>query len=357
VVDEARAVLPVLGADATDAIETAAEVLRSGGLVAFPTETVYGLGASIEHPDALRRIFEVKGRPANDPLIVHVATIEAARTLTTEWPTTAQLLAERCWPGPLTLVLPRSELVDDVVTAGGPTVGVRLPAHPVARALIAAAGAPVAAPSANRFGRISPTTATHVLDEFGPSPSGAGAVALRPDLILDGGASPLGVESTVIDLSGTRPRVLRPGGIAVEDLRDLLGDVDLVDRQVASDDAAVASPGEFLAHYSPGTPLVLVEGDGPAADALATALRAAGVDAGLLDLPSGGTAAAAVVYDRLRAADSVRHSVLVGHLVEPDGLGRAVNDRLFRAAHGRVVSADAVERDAVVERVRALLAS
>ena len=346
----------MLDAAEPGAVDDAAEVLRSGGLVAFPTETVYGLGASIEHPAALRRIFEVKGRPANDPLIVHVASVEQARTLVAEWPAAAESLTANCWPGPLTVVLPRRGLVDDVVTAGGPTVGIRLPAHPVARALIASAGAPVAAPSANRFGRISPTTAAHVLDEFGLSAAGADAVAVRPDLVLDGGAAPLGVESTVVDLSGTRPRVLRPGGVGVEDLRDLLGDVDVVDRLVAPDDAPVASPGEFLAHYSPGTPLVLVEGDGPAADALAAALRSAGSDAAVLDLPAEGGAAAAIVYDRLRAADADGRELLVGHLVDPVGLGRAVNDRLFRAAHGRVVSAELTERDVVVERLRALLA-
>ena len=356
-VDPASVVLPVLDAGDADSIDAAAAVLRGGGLVAFPTETVYGLGADIGRPDALRRIFEVKGRPANDPLIVHVATLDEARTLTSSWPDAAQRLAERCWPGPLTMVLPRSGLVDDVITAGGSTVGVRLPAHPVARALIMAAGSSIAAPSANRFGRISPTTAAHVLDEFGPAEPGStpGSVP-RPDLIVDGGACPLGVESTVVDLSGGVPTVLRPGGVGVEELRELLGDVEVVDRHVASDDAAVASPGEFLAHYSPGTPLVLVEGDGAAADGLAAALRSAGVDAALVGLPTEGGAAAALVYERLRVADAAGHAVLVGHLVAPDGLGRAVNDRLFRAAHGRVVSADVDDRPAVVERVRALLA-
>src|SRR5579864_4916197 len=180
------------------AIAEAAALLRAGGLVAFPTETVYGLAANALSADAVSRIFAAKGRPAGNPVIVHVADAAGARALVDDWPAAAERLAERFWPGPLTLVLPRSRQVPDLVTAGGSTVGVRVPAHPVALALLHACGLPLAAPSANRSTRLSPTRAAHVLGDLGD----------RIDLLLDGGATPGGLESTVLDLTAAPPRLL-----------------------------------------------------------------------------------------------------------------------------------------------------
>jgi L-threonylcarbamoyladenylate synthase len=338
--------------------------LRDGALVAFPTETVYGLGAAIDRPDALRRIFEVKGRPPTDPLIVHLAdpgdlaagALELAagaldgaasddRTggLVAEVAPAAMALADAFWPGPLTIVVRRGRRIDDVISAGGPSVGLRVPAHPVAAGLIRAAGCPLAAPSANRFGRISPTSAADVMDELG--------AWMRPlDAVVDGGPTPLGIESTVIDLTGD-PTVLRHGGVTVEDIESVIGHVDAPERRVVADDQAASAPGGLLRHYSPDTPLVLVEGDGRLADELAAELRRRGVTAQALGLPVDAAAAAQVLYRTLREADGGHAQVLLAVVVAPGGLGRGVNDRLFRAAHGRVVD-DATL--ATVDRVAAL---
>lgn len=327
-------------------IDGVAEALRSGSLVAFPTETVYGLGAAIDRHEALRRIFEVKGRPATDPLIVHVAEVAALDGIVAELPARARDLAEAFWPGPLTIVLPRGPLVHDVVSALGPSVGVRVPAHPVAEQLLRAAGTGVAAPSANRFGHVSPTTAAHVVADLG-------ARLDRADVVLDGGATPLGIESTVVDLTAGRPVVLRHGGVPIEDLLDVLGDVDGAERRVAAEGAATAAPGALLRHYSPDTPLVLVEAGPDLAARLAEELSGRSVRAAVLDLPRSATAAAASLYGTLRGADSTDVDLILAVALAPSGLGRAVNDRLYRAAHGRVVldgSAATLER--LVARAR-----
>ncbi len=302
--------------------------LRAGALVAFPTETVYGLGASIDRPDALRRIFEAKSRPSTDPLIVHVAGIDALEGVVDGVDDRALRLADACWPGPLTMVLPRGPLVDDLVTAGGPSVAVRVPAHPVAIGLVRAAGVGIAAPSANRFGRISPTTADDVRDELEER-------LIDGDTILAGGPTPLGIESTVVDLTTHRPTVLRHGGLPWEDLVAVLGHVDAPERRVVGDDVLAASPGSLIRHYSPDTPLVLVEGDEQMADALIRELADRGVVARLVGLPSGPEAAARELYRTLRAADRSGVSLLLAVVVDPAGMGRGVNDRLYRAAHGR----------------------
>jgi L-threonylcarbamoyladenylate synthase len=340
---------PVVEDATTAPIERAGALLAAGGMVAFPTETVYGLGARIDRPDALSRIFSAKGRPTADPLIVHVAEVADARALAADWPEAADRLAERWWPGPLTVVVPRRPDLDDLVCAGGDTVGIRLPAHPVARSLVRAAGAPVAAPSANRFGRISPTTAAHVVAEFAGAADG-------PDLVLDGGPCPLGVESTVIDLTVSVPLVLRPGGLPVEDLRSVLGHVEVVDRVVA-DDAVHRSPGEYLTHYAPRTPLVLLDAPPGTAKRLVAALGGRGVDAATV-VPGPGPVpveqVAAGLYGWLRAGDEGPAVGLVAELVEPAGLGRAVNDRLFRAARGRLLGvsgADAGELERLADTV------
>jgi L-threonylcarbamoyladenylate synthase len=221
-------------------ISEAAEILRGGGLVAFPTETVYGLGANALDPAAIQKVFEMKGRPETSPLIVHVASVEMARELVTEWPPLAAELAQHWWPGPLTMVLPKDNRVPASVTAGLPTVGVRMPNHPVALALIQAAGVPVAAPSANRFTGLSPTTADHVKAAFGD------AVA-----VLDGGPCAVGIESTVVAIEGGKLKLLRPGMIS-------LGEME----QAAAHGAGVAhpAPGMHEKHYSPRTRLILVRG-------------------------------------------------------------------------------------------------
>ena len=311
-----------------DDVASAAEALRAGRLVAFPTETVYGLGAVMDDRAALARVFTVKGRPATDPLILHVAAVEQLAELVTDLPPAAELLAERFWPGPLTLVLPRSAAVPDEVVAGGPSVAVRLPSHPVALALLRTVGRPVAAPSANRFGRISPTTAAHVMAELDG----------RIDVVVDGGPTTLGLESTVVDLSGRVPRLLRPGGVTLEDLRGVLGTVEHVEREVVDESDAAAAPGRFLRHYAPTTPLVLVQG-GPDLQAdLVAGLRNAGVAVGAVELPEDADDAARRLYAQLRVADAGGAELLVVRAHEAHGLGRAVNDRLFRAAHGRVVA-------------------
>jgi L-threonylcarbamoyladenylate synthase len=221
----------------------AAKALRAGKLVAFPTETVYGLGANGLDPEAVARIFEVKRRPRTSPVILHVDRIEAARELVTHWPDSAQRLAEAFWPGPLTLVLPRREVVPDIVTGGGNYVGVRMPNHPVALSLLAAAGVPVAAPSANRFTQISPTSAQHVRRGLGSD----------VDVILDGGPSAVGIESSVLALYEDGPVLLRPGGVSREEIEAVLGmPVGLPGSAPAKGETHDA-PGMHFRHYSPRT--------------------------------------------------------------------------------------------------------
>ena len=309
----------------------AADALRAGGLVAFPTETVYGLGGDATSGAAVRRIFSAKGRPATDPLIVHLPDVESVRPVVLGWDDRAEAVAQRFWPGPLTLVLGRSGAVVDAVGGGRDTVAVRVPAHPVALELLRTAGVPVAAPSANRFGRVSPTTAAHVVAELGD--------VLDPavDRVVDGGPTRLGVESTVLDLTGERPVVLRHGGVTVEDLSTVLPDVEAPERTVVPEDQAAAAPGTFLRHYSPATPVVLVDGPAAVAVELVGALAAAGVVAVPLDLPEDPDLAAAALYAVLRGADGSA-PVLVARTVAAAGIGRAVNDRLFRAASGLVVT-------------------
>ncbi len=235
--------------DAT--LDEAAEVLRSGGLVAFATETVYGLGADATNPEAVAKIFAAKGRPSHNPLIVHAADLAMARSCVTSWPDTAEDLAQFFWPGPLTLVLPRSKIIPDLVTAGLDTVGVRIPALRVARSLIARTGRPIAAPSANRSNRISPTTAQHV----GKDLNG------RIEMILDSGPTRVGLESTVIDLSTDSPRILRPGPVTAREIQRVLGTIRLLEPPSPDSPERPASPGQLPIHYAPRTKALRVEGD------------------------------------------------------------------------------------------------
>lgn len=323
-----------------DVIAEAAEVLRRGGLVAFPTETVYGLGADALSDAAVRRIFAAKGRPANNPVIVHVNDVAAARALTTSWPAAAAQLAERWWPGPLTFVLPKAAQVPAVVTAGGPSVAIRMPAHPVARALIAAAGRPLAAPSANPSTRISATSAEHVLRLLDG----------RVDMILDGGPTSGGLESTVVDLSGATPRLLRPGLVSAAELAATLGiQIVGVDVRASEDDDALPSPGLLKKHYSPVVPLYLTDDDGATRVAeLSTAGKRIGwVPLGLERPEFGGPVDAEVVCLPLpcEPATYARRLYATLHELEAEGVAAivverpppgpewsAVHDRLQRAA-------------------------
>ena len=228
------------------ALDVAIRILRAGGLVAFPTETVYGLGADASNPDAVKKIYAVKGRPRNHPLIVHLASAVQLRDWTSEIPDAGKRLADRFWPGPLTLIFKRAPHVNELVTGGQDTIALRVPSHPVAQALLAAFGGGVAAPSANRYGRVSATTAEHVRSEFGTT----------VECVLDGGASDVGIESTIVDVSGEHPALLRPGSITSGDIEALLG-LPLAPAGAASPRA----PGTLPKHYAPQTPVMLMEAD------------------------------------------------------------------------------------------------
>jgi L-threonylcarbamoyladenylate synthase len=329
------------------AIAAAADVLRGGGLVAFPTETVYGLGAHALDAAAVARIFEAKERPSTDPLIVHVASVDDLHRLTADLPPVAETLARRFWPGPLTLIVRRSSVVPDIVTAGLDTVAVRVPAHPVARALLRASGLPIAAPSANLFSRPSPTRAAHVLADLDG----------RIDLVLDGGATTVGIESTVLDLTGADPIVLRPGAVTEEMLRDLLPGVRGRDARAVEAGAAMRSPGLLPVHYAPRAPLTLYEGEPRAVIARLTAdarhARERGERVGILaadedrldaaDVVRVGSAAdldtvAARLYAALRELDARGvDRILARGFEHRGGLGTALQDRLRRAAAGGIV--------------------
>jgi L-threonylcarbamoyladenylate synthase len=307
-----------------DLIARAAECLRGGGLVAFPTETVYGLGVHAMDREAVKRLFAAKGRPANDPLIVHVTSIDAAAPLVRTIPESARQLAQRFWPGPLTLVMRRSAAVPDEVTAGLDTVAIRVPAHPIARALIEAAGIPVAAPSANLFSRPSPTRAEHVLTDLEG----------RIDMVIDGGPTHVGVESTVVDLTGDTPTILRPGAVTLEMLREILPNVRYPTRESRSDDQAMPAPGMMSRHYAPRAPLTLYRGDRSRAASLleadARAAAGAGQKVGILD---GDDTTAARLYAALRELDERGVDVILAcDLPDDTGISRAVRDRLLRAA-------------------------
>ena len=265
-------------------LRRAAALIRSGGLVAFPTETVYGLGANAFDAAAVARIFTVKGRPRQSPLIVHVDSIDMARTLVLDWPDSADRLARRFWPGPLTLVLPKQPSIPDIVTAGLPTVGLRVPSHPLALALIRAAGVPIAAPSANPFTRLSPTTAEHVRQSLGNA----------VDLVLDGGPATVGIESTVLSLAG-EPRLLRPGVIPLPEIESLIGPVRLAEGAAMG---AHSSPGMHARHYRPRTPLVLLAAGDPAPAGRGGWLRIG------REMPAEPAAYAAMLYAALHRLDA-----------------------------------------------------
>jgi L-threonylcarbamoyladenylate synthase len=297
-------------------ISEAAALIRAGKLVAFPTETVYGLGANALDAAAVGRIFEVKGRPFTSPLIVHVDSIEMARSVAGAWTSPADVLARTYWPGPLTLVIPKDARVPDIVTAGLPTVGVRMPAHPLALELIHAAGVPIAAPSANRFTGLSPTTAEHVRRSLGEA----------VDCVLDGGATPVGIESTVISLSGA-PVLLRPGTISREEIERLIGPVTLADAV----EGAHPAPGMHARHYSPRTRVILGDPPGEGRGAHLWLTRATSA-ARSIQMPRDAKVYAAALYATLHSLDREGLDWIAIEL-PPDGPAwEGVRDRLRRAA-------------------------
>ena len=317
-------------AGAAPDIAAAVAALRAGGLVAFPTETVYGLGADARDPAALRRVYALKGRPATHPLILHLADAAELPRWVAAVPPAATALAARFWPGPLTLVLPRAPGVPDELTGGQDSVAVRVPSHPVARALLEAFGGGIAAPSANRYGRISPTRAAHVREEF---PTGVAA-------ILEGGDCEVGLESTIVSLLGPVPRILRPGVIGRAALESALGTRVLSGDERAADggaaDAAAAPtprvPGSTAQHYAPRTPLTLVPAG--ALEAAEAAARARGERTATLACPPGRDPAAygRALYATLRALDDGRADRLLVEQVPATPEWDAVRDRLSRAA-------------------------
>jgi L-threonylcarbamoyladenylate synthase len=309
-------------------IRLAAELLRNDALVVFPTETVYGLGANALSDTAVSGIFEAKGRPATNPLIVHVLDSDAARSLVRDWPPEASELTRRFWPGPLTLVLPKAEGIPARVTAGGDTVAIRSPQNSVARALLAAAGLPIAAPSANRSGQLSPTSAQHVWDDLNG----------RVDLILDGGSCTLGIESTVVDLSGTVPRLLRPGSISPESLREVLG-LLLIGPAGASEEP-LRSPGLLAKHYAPRTPLRLFSLPGELSPQLVavSAVLSFGFWIGktpprlLIEMPTHEEKYAQQLYEQLHFVDQRGVETILVQLPPEKESWLAIHDRLQRAS-------------------------
>jgi L-threonylcarbamoyladenylate synthase len=306
--------LPLVSTD----IDRALDSLRRGGVVAVPTETVYGLAADANDPDAVRRIFAIKGRPVDHPLIVHLARVEQLDDWAAVVPESAAVLVDAAWPGPLTVILPRADGVLDVVTGGHDTVGLRVPAHPMTLELLERFEGGLAAPSANRFGSVSPTTAAHVLHDLGQF--------LDPtlDVILDGGACPVGVESTIVDCVSVPPQILRAGGISTEDVARLLSG-ELTDASGPS-----RASGMLASHYAPACRIELVD------DAEQAAVLAASTsNCDVLDFGDDLVAYAHELYARLRDADERHLETLIAVLPPARGLGHAIRDRLTKAAAPR----------------------
>jgi L-threonylcarbamoyladenylate synthase len=316
-------------------IAEAAAIIRTGGLVAFPTETVYGLGADATNAAAVEGIFAAKGRPSYNPLIVHVPDAEAARAIATEWPDTARVLSARFWPGPLTVVLRKRDLIPNIVTAGLPTVAIRVPAHPVAQALLKAAERPIAAPSANPSTRLSPTDGRHV----------AASLSQTDGLLLDAGPVDIGIESTVIDLSSRVPTILRPGMISRSEIASLIGDVRLAADHESEEDAR-PSPGMMDRHYSPSARLLMTARDddeaietllnGPIASghriAVLTRSQLSSSAAEIVTMPSSPEAYARLLYSTLHRLDDDRVDIIIVQAVPEGDAWDGIRDRLRRAS-------------------------
>lgn len=320
----------ILSASDAESIRRAGQIIKTGGLVAFPTETVYGLGCDAMNAEAAAKVFEVKQRPQFDPLIVHIVDLKQLKIVIAALPDLGQRLIDAFWPGPLTLVLPKQPAIPDLITAGLSTVAVRMPNHPVAQTLIREAGTPIAAPSANPFGYVSPTTAQHVADGLGN----------RVDLILDGGPCPVGVESTIISLAGSQPELLRPGSITIEQLSSIIGSI----RQSLSVNHKPIAPGQLSRHYATRTPLTIL------ASAGARPILKDDERAGLLihshqqDIDNRFAAvevlsstgdlreAARHLFAALRRLDSLGLDRIYAEPCREEGLGVAIMDRLRRCA-------------------------
>ncbi|MGD9693449.1 MAG: L-threonylcarbamoyladenylate synthase [Phycisphaerales bacterium] len=304
--------------------------LREGRLVAFPTETVYGLAADARNPAAVRHVFDLKQRPPRNPLIVHVPDVATAKTLVSAWPAEADALAREFWPGPLTLVLPRSLNVHDVITAGGPTVAIRCPDHPLALALLRAFGGPLVGPSANPSGTVSPTRAEHVSAAFTP----------QQVHVLDGGPCRVGIESTVLSLAHSPARILRQGAISADDIQRVLHQpVEIADNLTTSADTPLPSPGLLERHYAPSAPLILLTHDDDVVlppDSVLLALppsRRGAMAPRAIPMPTDAEHYAARLYEALREADTLKPSAIYVELPQAQSpLWNAVIDRLRRAA-------------------------
>jgi len=336
-----------------DRIRIAASVIKKGGLVAFPTETVYGLGADALNPDAVAKIFKAKERPADNPIIVHIAAKKDVYKLARNVPDRAKKLMAEFWPGPLTLIFRRSGLVPDITVVGLDTIGIRMPSSKVALALIRESGTPIAAPSANRAGKPSPTTAQHVIDDL----------AGRIDVVLDGGSTRVGVESTVIDMTTRVPQILRPGGTSYEKLKRILGEVKLHPTAAAKKRVPVSrvrAPGMKHRHYAPEAEMILIEGrldkvvkrvkeltalsmaDGKKVGILATDETVSNYDADVLKSLGSRSNVAAIarnLFRLLREFDEEKVDIIIAEGIPPKGLGLAVMNRLRRAANFNITRA------------------
>lgn len=322
-------------------LSKAVQLLQQGEVVAIPTETVYGLAADATDDLAIQKIFQAKGRPSDNPLIVHIGTFSQLEEIAKDIPAKAKLLMEHFWPGPLTLILPKTETVSDLVTSGLETVGVRMPSHPVAKELIERSGIPVAAPSANTSGKPSPTTSQHVFNDL------AGKIAG----ILEGGKAEIGVESTVLDCTVTPPMLLRPGGVSLSAMEDLIGFIE-TDPALLSDESAPRSPGMKYRHYAPEAPLTLVDGSFEFIQALIDKERKNGHRVGFLSLRNRPYQADVIVkcgheedfssvanelYHALRQLDEEELDVIFSEVIPEDGLGHAIMNRLRKASSNRII--------------------
>lgn len=331
-------------------LKYAAEVLRGGGIVAFPTETVYGLGADALNENAVKKIFEAKGRPSDNPLIVHITGRESVDGLAAVVSAQAEVLMERFWPGPLTLVLEKSDKIPSVITAGLSTVGLRAPSHPIALALIREADIPIAAPSANLSGKPSPTTSKHVIDDlFG-----------RVDVIIDGGNADIGVESTVLDVTTYPPTVLRPGGVSFEQLADVLGNVDMDPSlmEKASGDFVPRAPGMKYTHYAPKAEVIVIEGEtlkvAEKINSLITEYCCKNIPVGILSTEQTKglykgvptitlgdrlqpATIAANLFKAFRDFDDIGIEVILAEAINNEGIGLAVMNRMKKAAGYNII--------------------
>jgi len=320
------------------AVRRAAALLRAGEIVALPTETVYGLAANALNPDAVAKIFKAKGRPVQNPIIVHVASLKLAKRCVTDWPRLAGRLAKAFWPGPLTLVLPRAKGIPDLVTGGGPTVGVRWPSHPFIQAVIRECGFPLATPSANLSSRLPPTTAEHVRAQLGR----------KVRLIVDGGPTPIGIESTVLDLTTEPPTVLRPGMIHVKSLQAVIGEVQSSESGIQSPGPALRSPGLLRRHYAPKAKLLVLNWQNDADLRSHLASRTARLSlchiiahsrippgkgfGGVSVIPRDPEAFARTIYAELHRCDAAGAELIVVEALPKSPRWRAIADRLHRAA-------------------------